>query len=199
MAISNSQAAALAEGLLDDMGSNDGIVLRSTFTQIILIGGEMVEATQENLNRDNSNNTGELSNSIVLTKPEMNGTVLSCDMSMNFYGQFVNAGVRGTKSGAGKYKFKSAFPSTNMVKSLAENINKARRKTSNTKNRTTSSNEKKNLNLSNIQKAYGAGRNIKMYGIKATGFIDRAVEETARKVEERLGAAFQVDILNSLD
>ena len=198
MSISRTQASALAEGFLDDLGSEEGIMPRETFTELILLGGELVETTQENLEKDKSNSRGKLSTSIILSEPVMNGNMLSCNMEMSFYGEFINSGVRGTKSGSGKYKFKSPYPSTNMVKALAQSIGRAKKKTRNTNNRTTSGNEKKNLKLSNIQKAYGAGRNIKMYGIKATGFIDKAVQETAKKVQDRLGAAFSVDVLNSI-
>ncbi len=198
MSISKSQAQAIADGFLDDIGSTEEFVPRETFSELILLAADLAEEMTNNLNRDNSNASGKLSSSIAVTEPEEQGSTFKADVEMNFYGDFVNSGVKGTKSGQGKYRFKSSFPSTNMVKALAANINRAKRSTRNTSNRTVSQNETKNRNLSNIQKAYGAGRNIKMYGIKATGFVDRAVAKIAAEVEDRFGKALEIDIINSL-
>lgn len=203
MGISRSQAEALAEGFLDNLGTDDKSELqpRETFTELFLLAGEFVEDAQDNLNSSNSNASGELSKSLVVTNPTESGNVVSVDVTMNFYGKFVNKGVKGTKSGSSNagYSFRSEFPSPKMVEALKKGINRARRSTTNVNRRkSTSRNEIKNATISDIDKAFGAGRNIKMYGIKATGFIDKAVVSTARKVQERLGAAFKIDVLNSI-
>ena len=197
MSISKSQAAALADGFLDDIGSDDKSELqpRETFTELFLLAGELVEDAQENLKANTA--SGGLSKSLEVTNPQQNGNVVSCDVVMDFYGQFLNKGVKGTKSGTGQYSFRSEFPSRKMVAALAKGIGRAKSSTTNVR-RTVSQNEVKNKNLSQIEKAYGAGRNIKMYGIKATNFMDKAILTTEQKIEQRLGAAFKTDILNSL-
>lgn len=201
MSISKSQAEALASGFLDNIGADDKDTLqpRETFTELFLLAGEFIEDAQNNLNEKNSNASGSLSKSLILSDPrEVNG-VIEVDVMMNFYGEFLNSGVKGTKSGQGKYKFRSEFPSRKMVEALRKGIGRAKRSSFNVnRSRTVSRNERKNASLSQIEKAYGAGRNIKMYGIKATGFIDKAIRTTEAKVSERLGAAFKVDIINSI-
>ena len=123
------------------------------------------------------------------------------DVIMNFYGKFINAGVKGTKSGTSKqgYAFKTPYASNKMARALMIGIGMAKKRSTNVnKSKSVSRNEVKNKTISEIDSAFGAARNIKMYGIKPTGFIDKAVVTTARKVQDRLGAAFQVDILNSI-
>lgn len=201
MGISKSQALALADGFLDNVGTDDKDELqpRETFSELFLLAGEFIEDAQHNLNQTNTNASGKLSASLHLGEPREVGSTVSVDVMMNFYGDFVNKGVKGTKSGQGKYQFRSPFPSPKMVEALKKGINRAKKSTTNVnRSKSTSRNEIKNVRISDIDKAYGAGRNIKMYGIKPTGFIDKAVVSTARKVQDRLGAAFEIDILNSI-
>jgi hypothetical protein len=62
--------------------------------------------------------------------------------------------------------------------------------------------EKKRKSISQLnlgrQVAYAVARSIKQHGIKATGFMDKAVASTSSKVQDRLGNALEVDIINSL-
>src|SRR5689334_18091338 len=112
MSISKQQAEALAEGFLDNLGpGKEGLPPRNTFTEIILIAGELVEDAQWNLNKTNSIASGSLSESIVALEPQLNGGVLSIDIEMNYYGKFINKGVRGTQGGVGQYVFKYDNPS----------------------------------------------------------------------------------------
>lgn len=200
MGISTSQAEALAEGFLDTLGSGmEGLRPKDTLSELFLIAGELIEDAQDNLNKSNSNASGELSESLVLSDPRQDGSVISVDVVMNFYGEFINSGVKGTRSGTGKYRFKTEFPSLEMVQALVKGIRRAKQSSFNVnKSKSVSKNEVKNKTISEIDKAYGAGRNIKMYGIKATGFFDKAVSNAERKFADRLGAALQIDLLNSL-
>lgn len=200
MSISQSQAELLAEPFLDDLGeTKDELQPRETLTELFLLSGEFIDDAQKNLNKSNSNASGELSSSLVLNEPEETGSTVRVDVMMNFYGQFVNKGVKGTKSGAGLYAFKNNFPSREMINSLKKSISRAKASTFNTnKRKSVSSNEIKNANISEIDKVWGAARNIKMYGIKATGFLDKAVITTTAKVGDRLGKAFAIDIINSI-
>lgn len=200
MSINKAQADALSAGFLNNLGSGkDGLIPRESLSALFLLAGEFVEDCQQNLNEANSNASGSLSKSLVLNDPKQTASLVSVDVLMNFYGQFLNAGVKGTKSGAGKYKFKNNFPSREMIQNLMQGINRAKKSTTNVnRHKSTSANEKKNVKISDIQKAWGAAVNIKMYGIKATGFVDKAVKTTIDKAAERFGKAFEIDILNSL-
>lgn len=199
MSIGKAQAAAIADGFLNSLGSDpDSFEPKETFTELILLAGGLVEQAQNNLNNSNSNASGNLSASIVANEPEMAGSALKIDITMNYYGKFIDRGVKGTKSGSGLYAFKYDTPSKKMLEALMQGIGRAKRSTSNTNNKTTSSNEKKNLKISDIDKAYGAARNIKMYGIQATGFMSKAIITTQQKVSDTIGAALKIDIINSI-
>ena len=200
MGISKSQAAALADGFMDQLGEEKaGLQPKETFTELFLLAGELIEDAQKNLNQTNSVASGGLSKSLQTGEPYEHGDTVFIDIGMSFYGDFVNKGVKGTKSGAGLYSFKSEFPSTSMVKALQKGINRAKKSTTNVnRSKTVSKNEIKNVKISDIDKAYGAARNIKMYGIKANGFLDKAIAKTRSKIASRLGSALSIDILNSL-
>lgn len=198
MSINKAQAAALAEGFLDDLGSSkDELQPRESYTELILLAGEMAEEMQENLKKNTA--SGRLSESIEIAEPTQSGDVLRVDVMMEYYGRFLNKGVRGTKSGTGLYKFKYDLPSKTMVEALKESIKKAGSRVANTnKAKTVSSSELKNASVSEAM-AFAAGRNIVRYGIKPTGFVDKAVISTQKKVGDRFGAAFKVDVQDWLE
>ena len=198
MGISKAQAAALAEGFLDDIGTEETFQPRETFTDLILMAGELVEDAQDNLNKSNTNASGGLSESLEASEPEKSGSTLKVDVYMNFYGRFVNKGVKGTKSGAGLYAFKYDMPSKSMVDAIKEYIKSAGKKTRNVNARKTiSKNEIKNASISS-QIAFATARSIKQHGIKATGFLDKAVEVTRKKVKGRLELDLRIDVLDSI-
>ena len=198
MSIGKGHAAALADGFVDSIGGGkEGLQPKQTLSVLFQIVGEIIERSQTNLIQSNSNASGGLSKSIVADEPEASGGTISVDIVMDFYGQFINKGVRGTKSGAGLYSFKNPYPNRKMVAALMAGAGRAKKKTSNIR-RTVSANEVKNVKLSEMDKAWGAARNIKMYGIKATNFMDDAIAFGRSQVAARLGDALEIDILNSL-
>lgn len=203
MSISKAQAAAIADGFLDTVGGDDkrGLEPRETFSEIVLLAGELVEDMQANLNQSTNNASGRLSESIQAGEPVKTGDVLRIDIYMNFYGQFQNKGVKGTRAGisyAG-YSFRNEFPSKNMVNAIRQWITLAKISTRTVqKYAGYGGHEIKNKSLSKIDDAYAKARSIKMYGIPPTGFLDKAAATTAQKVKERLGLALKVDIINSI-
>ena len=102
MSIGKAQAEALADGFLDDIGSDpNGLQPRETLSEIFLLAGELVEGAQDNLNASHTNASGDLSTSIAAREPVVGAGFIQIDIEMNAYGQFVNSGVRGTKGGSG--------------------------------------------------------------------------------------------------
>jgi hypothetical protein len=193
MSINKQQAAALADGFLDDLGtSKDELQPKESYTELILLAGEMVEEMQENLKRNVA--SGALSESIAIDEPTQTGDVLRIDITMNDYGRFLNKGVKGWKSGKGLYQFKNTLPSKGMVAALKAGIERAGSKLKSTNRaKTVSANELKNADISEAM-AFGAAMNIKKFGIKPTGFLDKAVVSTQKKAGDRFGAALKVDV-----
>lgn len=206
--IGKAQAEALAEGFLDDIGSDpDGLQPRETLSELFLLAGELVEMAQDNLNDTKTNASGELSKSIATREPVAGPGFLQIDIEMNFYGQFVNSGVRGTRSGSGLYKFKHELGGRKkgqkgsgkkhkLVEAMIKYQKDARSKLTNVK--VPIGYENKNSEIAKRASAYIMARSILQKGIKATYFMDKAIQETDRKVSERLGDALAIDVLNSL-
>lgn len=205
MSIAKAQAAALAEGFLDSIGTSDksGLRPKETLSEIIVLAGDLIDDAQKNLNASNANHSGKLSASLVATEPVQNGTAVELDITMNFYGKFVNKGVKGTKSGSSKagYSFKHDIPSQSMVEAISKYLKTGASKVSSSdvkKYGAYKKQERKNVRLSKIDSAFATARSIKQHGIKATGFLDKAIVTTENKVSERLGNALRVDIIDSI-
>jgi hypothetical protein len=200
--ISQSQAEALANGFLSAQGANKNeFKPKRLLSQVMLIAGSVVKEAQVNLNKTNSNASGVLSDSLEITEPTQEGSVFKCDVRMKYYGQFVNKGVKGVQSGSSNagYAFKNLGVSKAFITSLERGRSKAGAKITNTNTRKTiSQNEKKNAKVSDVSSAWGAAINIKKFGIKPTGFIDKAVSTIGGKVDKQLGIALKIDIENSL-
>lgn len=202
MSINRAQAEALAEGFLDSIGEDrTDFRARNTFTEVVLLAAELIEQAQKNLNRTNSNATGALSESLEASEPVAEGGTLSIDVFMNYYGQFVNKGVKGLKKGKSNagYAFKYEYPSKKMVEAIQAWIDQGKLKTQNVNaQKTVSKQEKKNASIGEIASAYAVARSIIQKGIKPTGFMDKAIETTRAKVADRLGLALKVDITAAL-
>lgn len=202
MSISKAQAEALAEGFLDHLGSDRSDFLpRKTYTELFLIVGELIEAAQNNLNRANRIASGALSESIIADEPVQNGGIISVDVLMNFYGAFVNKGVKGTRSGSSTagYSFRNEIVSRKMYYAIETWIKRAQISTRSVqKYKAHGKHERKQKSIAQYDATYAVARSIKQHGLKPTGFMDKAITDTSAKIEDRLGAALVVDVLDGL-
>lgn len=205
MSISKAQAEALAEGFLDSIGSDrEGLFLKETYSEAIVLAGELIEQAQKNLVSSNSISSGALSESLVASDPRVVASTMLVDIYMNFYGLFVNKGVKGTKAGGSLagYSFKYDMPGRKMLAAIAAYTKRGQITTRTVKGFSAyGAHERKQKRLSRLTEAdavFAMARSIKQKGIKATGFLDSAIRITQTKVADRLGAALVVDIKNSL-
>lgn len=207
MSISKAQAEALAEGFLDDIGTNDKGEIRpkETYAEIIVLAGELIEEAQNNLIQGNNIASGDLSKSLVASEPTLNGNTFRVDILMNFYGRFINKGVKGTRSGSSRagYSFKNEIVSKKMLSALQKYVDSGKIKTRTVKKyKPYGRHERKNRRLGKISEASAAfalAKSIKQKGIIPRGFLDKAIVTTQNKVATRLGAALKVDIINALN
>lgn len=202
MSISKAQAEALAEGFLDNLGSGkEDFKPRHTLTELLLLAGELIEECQDNLNRSNRNASGKLSESLIADEPTQNGSTVHIDVLMNFYGAFVNKGVKGTRAGRSTagYSFRNEGVSRNFAKALQDWISRGKISTQSVKKyKGYGRHEQKNKSIAQIDKVYALGRAIKQHGLKPTGFLDKAVLATKNKISDRLGAALRIDVIDGL-
>lgn len=202
MSISKSQAAALAEGFLDNIGEGkEGMPPRNTLTELFLLAGELIEDAQNNLNKSNHNAKGNLSSSIIADDPTQTAKTVAIDVLMNFYGAFINKGVKGTRGGnsTAGYSFRNEVVSRKMYKAIADWIENAKISTRTVKKyKGFGKHEQRRKSIAQYDNTYAVARAIKQHGIKPSGFMDKAVKTTSNKVAERLGAALRIDIIDSL-
>jgi hypothetical protein len=202
VSISKAQAAALAEGFLDNLGSDRSEFLpTNTYTELFLLVGELIEAAQNNLNRANRIASGALSESIIADEPVQNGSVISVDVLMNFYGAFVNKGVKGTRSGSSTagYSFRNEVVSRKMYSAIETWIKRAQISTRTVqKYKGYGKHERKQKSIAQYDATYAVARSIKMHGLKPTGFMDDAIKATSDKIADRLGTALVVDVQDGL-
>jgi hypothetical protein len=202
MSISKRQAEALAEGFLDNLGtSKDAFQPKNTYTELFLLVGELIDTAQKNLNKAGLVATGKGSESIVAEDPVKNGGIISVDVLMNFYLQFHNKGVKGTRSGSSRagYSFKNEIVSQKMYNNINDWIKTAGLSTRTVKKyKGYGKHETRRKTIAAIDNAYAMARSIKMRGLKPTGFMDSAIQSTSSKIEKRLGAALILDIQDGL-
>jgi hypothetical protein len=197
MSISKAQAALLADDFLDTLGSTETLLPRELYSEIIQIAGDVVERMQKNLLKHNQ--SGRLSESIVISEPEIQGALIRVDILMLKYGDYINKGVRGTRGGTGKYQFKKEHPSIAMLENLKDSISSSQLKVKNTNTKKTiSGNELKNARIAELDRVYAVARKILLYGIRPNGFLDNAVASVNNTIGPRLGAALAVDVADSM-
>lgn len=202
MSISKQQALALADGFLDSIGSSkEGLRPRETYAELFLLAGEMVEDMQDNLNRFNRVASGSLSESLIADEPTQNSSVVRIDILMNYYGAFVNKGVKGTRAGRSTagYSFRNEGVSRNFHKAITEWIKRGKISTRTVKKyKGYGRHEQKNKTIAKYDSAYAVARSIKQHGLKPTGFVDDAILKARNKISDRLGAALAIDIIDGL-
>lgn len=202
MSISKRQAEALAEGFLDNLGSDRSeFQPKNTYTELFLLVGELIDTAQKNLNRAGLISSGAGSESIVADEPVQNGGIISVDVLMNYYLQFHNKGVKGTRAGRSTagYSFKNEIVSQNMYKAIDGWIKRAGLSTRSVKKyKGYGKHETRRKQISQYDNTYAVARSIKQKGLKPSGFMDRAIATTEQKIEDRLGAALVLDIQDGL-
>ncbi len=203
MSISKAQAEALAEGFLDTIGSSRGELNfrpKKTITEFLVLAGELVQEANDNLIQSRAIATGKLAESITAEEPIQYGNVLQVDISMLFYGMFIDQGVKGTRGGSGLYQFRNEFPSKNMVAAIQEWIDNARIRIRTVKKYSGyGSNEIKNRRVAESGAAYAMAKSIKINGIRPRGFMSKAISSMERKVQDRLGLVLVADLSNTID
>lgn len=203
MSISNMQAVALAEGFLDNIGTDDkgNLKPKNAYTEAILLVGELIADCQNNLNASNKISSGALSASLVANEPYEASGAFTVDMMMLYYGLFVNKGVKGTRSGrsTANYSFKNEIISHKMYKAIQEWIDRGKITTRTVKKyKGYGRHETKQKSVAQLDSAYAVARSVKMHGLKPAGFLDKAVTSLRSKVSNRLGAALRIDITTAL-
>jgi hypothetical protein len=205
--IQQAQAKALDKGFLDNLGSNQFTApnLNTVEAMISLYAEEFLKAAQDNLNKDNKNQTGKLADSIRFeTKFMKRG--FKIDFFAADYYDFVNEGVKGVgsknKNMTSPYKFKFISPSRSHVEAIMKWMTEGRKKivAKDVKKYGKSKQESKAVDPAKKQRslAYIIARSTKIKGIKRTGFWSNAFDDTFKdfglQMSKALGKDIRVDL-----
>jgi len=173
---------------------------------VIRFVNSLSDAMKSNLTeRDAYYANSELVQSIITLPIVSNGTTFSMAIDMNYYGDFLNKGVSGTRNKFNSpYSFKKESVSPAFNKSLRKWITKRgfpiKSRYSQTRNLTKSARAKKQID-EKTQMAYAYGMVIKQEGIEPTYFIDdalseKSIETFAQSLADALGRSISVTIIN---
>jgi hypothetical protein len=173
---------------------------------VIRFVNSLSDAMKSNLTeRDAYYADSDLVQSIITLPLNVNGTTFSMAIDMNYYGDFINKGVSGTRNKFNSpYSFKKESVSPAFNKSLRKWITKRgipiQSRYSQTRNLTKSARAKKQIN-EKTKMAYAMGMGIKREGIEPTHFIDDALSEKsiqtfAQSLADALGRSISVTIIN---
>lgn len=202
MSFTKAQADLLSSKFLDEIGSNpdfSDLPINETLKTLFYIAKLLIDEVNNNLNKSGNVASGALGDSFTVLDPVYEGKEIRLDIEALAYYQYLNRGVKGTKSGSGEFKFKYDKPSKDMVKSIKEWLDRGNKKSSNyLKKHSTSAQETKHATISDYDNAYAVARSIKQKGIKKNGFLDKAFQATENVVQSELGKALKIDIINSL-
>jgi hypothetical protein len=195
--------------LLSDLGTDlsEPAEFNSLIEQaVIRFVNSLSDAMKSNLTeRDAYYADSDLVQSIITLPLNVNGTTFSMAIDMNYYGDFINKGVSGTRNKFNSpysFKFESVSPAFN--KSLRKWITKRgipiQSRYSQTRNLTKSARAKKQID-EKTKMAYAMGMGIKREGIEPTHFIDDALSEKsiqtfAQSLADALGRSISVTIIN---
>lgn len=203
--ISKSQADALAEGFDFGGSSKDELQPKNSLSALYQLAGGLAEQAAINLEKSNRISSGALVSSIKVLNPEIIGKRIQVDIQLLDYYKFIDAGVRGTKSGSSSagYAYKDKMPPVNVIRKwiLREglkhrvdrhNITKRER------HRARLHNTIQSQETSVKSVAFAIAKSIQQKGLKRTNFFSKAVSAARVKANKELGAAFKIDVISSL-
>ena len=193
---------------LDTLGTSrtKGMVTLTNVESVLYEwAGELIKDAQDNLNKSASVASGKLASTMKILPIKFAGSVYTLKISLEDYYDFINKGVSGTENKRNSpYSFKSKYPSKAMalqiLRWLRQGTNKVR--DSKPQKKAYGKLEKKNKGLSGMVNkadslkslAYAVSTNIKKKGIKATHFLDNALEKNYPELKKRIEKALKDDV-----
>lgn len=199
--ISKAQAEALAVGFLNTFGTDrTGLRVEKTLSELIILAGGLVIDAQNNLNKADRVATGALSASMKVLNPESVAGKIQVDVEMLEYYKFIDAGVKGTKSGHSSkgYSYKDKYPPVNELRKWI--IREGLKAKTPVGGKPITKREKRRSGITETSNkvAFLIARSIFWHGLKRTNFFVKALTKTKAKSKEVFAKAFKIDIINAI-
>lgn len=199
--ISQVQAEALAEGFDFGGSSKDDFRPVKSLGTLMRLAGNLAERAANNLIKADRVASGSGAESITVGRPQRISKELKIDITMNYYLQFIDRGVRGTRGGSGEFAFKNDTPGKKMIKAIEKWIRSEKKKArTNVGGGPITKREGKRKKITELAKriAWPIAISVKRKGIKPSKFMVKAVADTKKEVKEEFGKSLKIDIINSL-
>ena len=199
--ISKAQADAIAEDFNFGGSGKDEFEPKASLSALYQLAGGLVEKAQANLVAADNVSSGKGAESITVLNPERVGKTVRIDISMLYYLQFVDQGVKGVKSGSGKYAFKTKFPGKKMMEAIRKWIIKEGLKSrARGQGRSITRREARRRSVTNTSQsaAYAIASSVKQKGIKASKFMEKAIRDTRKEVKSEMGGALKIDVIAAI-
>lgn len=195
--ISKSQLHKANLDAIDLLGSQDFQVVELTdlAATVNYLGAQYALFLVQEADKSKASSTGKGIDSIQSLGVNVNGSIYEVEIAMDKYMEFVSGGVDGwAKNQGGIFKFKTKGVPDEMVKSVKSWLT-IKGQTSRIQKRTS----KRSITDAATKQAKSVAFMIKRQGIKPRKFIPKATELITQIVEEELGKALRVDIINNLN
>jgi hypothetical protein len=204
----NSKSTIEWLGGVGSTDRGDRVSLNNVAQALVELGEFLIVKAQNNLDKGGNRASGNTASSMHIKNLQTNATKMSLDIEIASTYKFLNDGVKGVESGAGKFAFKSIYPNKKMAGEIKKWLRKRRIVS---KYSPISKTETKNKRINKLVQSadgkltglsYAIATNIKKHGIKATHFFSgkntSAVESTKQEQKKRFAKAFKLDIIENL-
>lgn len=204
--ISRVQHEALADGFIDLIGTDtdnfEAVELSDTAKTIVQLAAIYVGLISDKIDEKDLASSGKMQNLITPTQVEFDGTTYSIGINAPGYASYQDEGVNGwavNRNSRFSFKTRGVDPSGEMVKSLKQWIAREGASARNVK-QSVSSREARGRQMpdATTRAAIRAAYMIKRQGIKPKYFWKEATNEFLVVLENELGTAIKIDVINNL-
>jgi hypothetical protein len=204
--IAKVQHEALADGFIDLMGTDtenlESVELTDTAKTIVQLAAAYVDLISTKIDEKDLASSGKLQNLITPTNIDFDGTTYSIGINAPFYASYQDEGVNGwavNRNSRFSFKTRGVDPSGEMVKSIKAWMQREGASARNIK-QSVSSREARGRQMQDAttRAAVRTAYMIKRQGIKPKYFWKEATNEFLVLMENELGVAIKIDVINNL-
>lgn len=203
---SKVQHEAINEGFFDLLGKDNKdfapVELSDTENTLVQLAAKYIELINQKIEDTDTASSGAMQDAIQPTEIEVNGTVYTIGITAKEYTSYQDEGVNGWAVDRGSrfsFKTKGVDPKGDMVKAIKGWLKREGKSAANVKVGV-SEREKRGKSLQDLttSKAMGVAYMIKRQGIKPKHFWRDATNEMQLFIENELGQALRIDIINNI-
>jgi hypothetical protein len=204
--IARVQHEALADGFIDLLGEDTQnfkkIELKDVNNTIVQLAAKYIDIVADNINKKDVVSSGNMADSMQPTALEFDGQTYRIGITAPEYSSYQDEGVNGwaiNRNSRFSFKTRGVDPNGEMVKSVKQWIAREGASARNV-SRAVTSRERKGQSMPDpiTRSAVRASYFIKKKGIKPRHFWRDATEEFKVEMENELGIAIKIDVINNI-